>query len=280
MRRPSFCWALLLAGVAPACCAEDPYRARVEALRRRLPDSGFHAVVEPPFLVIGDEPAARVERWARGTIRWAVDHLKALYFTRDPEPIIEVWLFRDGESYMTNARRVFGQTPTTEFGYYSPQHRALVMNIGTGGGTLVHEIVHPYIGANFPRCPPWFNEGLASLYEQCDERDGSIVGLTNWRLEPLQAVIRRGTLPTFRALTAMSAGEFHGEHEGRNYAQARYLCYYLQEQGLLGRYYHEFRREHGADPSGYRTLTEVLGREDMQALQLQWEAWVSTLRHP
>ena len=34
------------------------------------------------------------------------------------------------------------------------------MNISTGGGTLVHEIVHPFIEANFPACPPWLNEGL------------------------------------------------------------------------------------------------------------------------
>ena len=49
------------------------------------------------------------------------------------------------------------------------------MNISTGGGTLVHEIVHPFIQSNFPNCPSWFNEGLGSLYEQCRERNGKIV---------------------------------------------------------------------------------------------------------
>ena len=56
------------------------------------------------------------------------------------------------------------------------------MNIATGGGTLVHELVHPYVEADFPGAPPWLNEGLGSLFEQSDERDGYIVGLTNWRL--------------------------------------------------------------------------------------------------
>ena len=46
------------------------------------------------------------------------------------------------------------------------------MNIATGGGTLVHEIVHPFVEANFPGCPTWFNEGLGSLYEQSAERKG------------------------------------------------------------------------------------------------------------
>ena len=69
--------------------------------------------------------------------------------------------------------------------------RALVMNIATGGGTLVHEIVHPFVAANFPDCPAWFNEGLGSLYEQCGEEDGQIHGYTNWRLPGLQAAIRK-----------------------------------------------------------------------------------------
>ena len=50
------------------------------------------------------------------------------------------------------------------------------MNISTGGGTLVHEIVHPFVAANFPNCPAWFNEGLGSLYEQSGEVNGAIHG--------------------------------------------------------------------------------------------------------
>jgi len=37
-----------------------------------------------------------------------------------------------------------------------------------------------------------FNEGLASLYEQSAERDGRIIGQTNWRLRGLQSAIRKG----------------------------------------------------------------------------------------
>ena len=40
----------------------------------------------------------------------------------------------------------------------------VVLGTSTGGGTLVHEIVHPFMRANFPNCPSWFDEGLASLY--------------------------------------------------------------------------------------------------------------------
>ena len=39
-------------------------------------------------------------------------------------------------------------------------------------------MVHPFVEANFPDCPAWFNEGLGSLYEQCAERVDTLhVGL-------------------------------------------------------------------------------------------------------
>jgi len=168
----------------------------------------------------------------------------------------------------------------TPFGYYSHAHGALVMNIATGGGTLVHEIVHPFIAANFPDCPAWFNEGLASLYEQCGDRQGAIWGATNWRLAGLQKSIEAGELPSFKDLCSTTQYEFYELDRGDNYAQARYLCYWLQEHGLLAKYYHAFRTAAGEDPGGYRTLQKTLGRDDMLAFQRDWEAWVLKLRFP
>src|SRR6185369_3440763 len=122
------------------------------------------------------------------------------------------------------------------------------MNIATGTGTLVHEIVHPYVRANFPRCPAWFNEGLGSLYEQCGERDGHIVGYPNWRLPGLQRAIQASSVPSFAELTATTDAQFYGEDKGTNYAEARYLCYYLQEQGLLHKFYRAFAANQERDP--------------------------------
>jgi len=126
----------------------------------------------------------------------------------------------------------------------------------------VHEIVHPFVEANFPACPAWFNEGLGSLYEQSAERNGRIVGLTNWRLRGLQEAVRKDQLPSFRELCTTTTSEFYYEDKGTNYAQARYLCYYLQEAGLLEKYYHAFRAAHQKDPSGYETLKAVLQRDE------------------
>lgn len=253
------------------------YAQHVMKLKRLIPNDGFTVILERPFLVIGDESPAMVRQRSVQTIKWAVDKLKQDYFEKDPADIIDIWLFKDEKSYKKYAWEIFGDRPDTPFGYYSHEHKALVMNIATGGGTLVHEIVHPFMSANFPECPAWFNEGLASLYEQCREKDGRIRGLTNWRLAGLQKDIRAGSVRSFEELTAGGEHRFYG---GNNYAQARYLCYYLQEKGLLVRFYHEFYANREKDHAGYQTLKRVLSEEDMDAFGKRWEQFVLELTFP
>jgi len=147
------------------------------------------------------------------------------------------------------------------------------MNIATGGGTLVHEIVHPFMEANFPACPPWLNEGLGSLYEQCGEVDGHIHGFTNWRLPGLQQAIKAGKVPPFKTLTAMDSNAFYNDGKGTNYAQSRYLCYYLQEKAVLVKFYQEFYAHRQEDPTGFKTLQKVLAQTDMDLFKKKWEKY-------
>jgi hypothetical protein len=249
----------------------------VNEVKKRLPSDAFSIVTQPPFVVIGDEPRPAVQQHAQDTVKWAVDRLKQDFFTKDPTEILDIWLFKDDASYQKHTRQIFDDEPTTPYGYYSSAHKALIMNIGTGGGTLVHELVHPFVEANFPACPPWLNEGLGSLYEQCGEVDGHIHGFVNWRLPGLQRAVRRGSVPKFKALMEMNSDTFYGDTRGVNYSQARYLCYYLQEKGLLVSFYKEFHTEQKKDPSGYRSLQKVLGEADMIAFQKKWEKYVLNL---
>ncbi len=211
---------------------------------------------------------------------WAVRLLKKRYFEKDPKEILDVWLFKDKKSYDEGTLRLTGSKPFTIYGFYSSRKRALIMNIATGGGTLVHEIVHPFVEANFPACPPWFNEGLGSLYEQCEEKDGKIHGLTNWRLPGLQAAIRDRQLPSFKTLFAKDAEDFYEKDKGTNYAQSRYLLYWLQEQGKLRAYYKRFVKAQTKDPSGHDTLCGLLRVKDLGDFQERWERYVLGLRYP
>jgi hypothetical protein len=237
-------------------------------------------VVATPFVVVGDQPAAIVKQYAQGTVRWSTDMLKADFFAKDPAEILDVWLFKDKPSYERYTREIFHDTPTTPYGYYSSEHQALIMNIATGGGTLVHEIVHPFMRANFAECPDWFNEGMGSLYEQSESKAGHIRGRTNWRLAGLKEAIAAGRVPTFEGLLSTTSHQFYNLDRGTNYAQARYLCYYLQERGLLVKFYHDFADNCKDDPTGYKTLQKVLSEKDMTAFQKRWEAWVTKLTFP
>ena len=264
----------------PAGFTPADFCQHVMELKKKLPGKGFTICVQPPFVVVGDEEPGRVRMRAVQTVKWAVERLKQDYFKKDPEHILDIWLFRDKDSYEKNTLAVFEEEPDTPYGFYSEANRALIMNIATGGGTLIHEIVHPFTRANFPRCPAWFFEGLGSLYEQSSERDGRIVGLTNWRLAGLQKALKKGSTPTFEELTGTSDSDFYHLDSGTNYAQARYLCYYLQQKGLLVRYFREFVANHGKDPSGYDTLKEILGEKDMAAFEKTWKDFVLKLTFP
>jgi len=118
----------------------------------------------------------------------------------------------------------------------------------------------------------------ASVYEQCGEVDGRIHGFTNWRLAGLQEAIRDGRVPSFKTLCSTTDHQFYHEDPGTNYGQARYLCYYLQQHGLLRKFYHRFHANRAKDPTGYNTLKEILGRDRMDAFKKDWEAYVLKLR--
>lgn len=237
---------------------------------------------EAPFIVVADGGEPALERGA-DTVRWAADKLEADFFARRPATVLPVFLFKDSASYTRGVAALTGEEPDTPYGFYSHAHGGLFMNIATGGGTLVHEIVHPYVEADFPAAPAWLNEGLGSLFEQSAERDGHIVGLTNWRLAGLQKAIAQGRAPTLDKLTHLTDLQFYADDSGVNYAAARYLLYYLQEQGRLHELYHSFRAAAADDPSGYKSLLATLaalGEEDVTAFEAKWHRFVAALVYP
>ena len=137
--------------------------------------------------------------------------------------------------------------------------------------------------ANFAGCPAWFNEGLASLYEASGEQNGNIRGHPNWRLPALQKAIRARRVPPFSEMMALSDDDFYGgggngKNSDEHYAQARYLCYHLQEQGLLLQFYNAYVAGVKQDPTGVQTLKAVLDETNLKAFQRKWEKFVLGLR--
>jgi hypothetical protein len=272
----------LLLGLAVACLggedAEKKIAKRLDEVRTQA-GPGFVVEREGLFVVAGNVPRAEFERIRAHTIRTCSEVLWRSYFTKKPDGPITILLFADDKTYRENAKRLFNDTNVSHYGYYRPWDQTMVMNVGTGTGTLVHEMTHALLKPDFPECPTWFEEGLSSLHEQCSVSPKALVGLVNWRLPGLQKAIKEGKLVPLGKLVATTNAEFRGANEGLHYAEARYLVMYLQEKGWLARFYREFRDNAKKDPTGAKTLEGVTGKA-VADLETEWVAWAKTLRFP
>lgn len=244
--------------------------------REQLGDEG-RVVVYAPFVIGGDLSTKSLDSWYRNTIGPASRAMAEAYFDAPPSEVITILLFSGEASYNRFAKELFGEEGISVYGYYKPAQRVLVMNIGTGGGTLVHELTHALIDFDFPQVPDWFNEGLASLHEQCHIRqdESGIDGLENWRLPGLKQAIEKGKLRSLREL--FMDDDFRGRNVGINYAQARYFCLYLQRQGLLESFYERFREAHEEDPQGVLSIKGIFPEHSWEELDQQFSDFVLTL---
>ncbi|MBL8912005.1 MAG: C39 family peptidase [Archangium sp.] len=248
----------------------------VMELKETMP-SGFTMVWEKPFLVIGNESPEKVRSRAKDVVGWTRDLLLKDYFPKAPETMEDVWVFKDAATYEKYSRELFQTEPDTPYGFYLSSRKSMVMNIRPGYGTLTHELVHPFMHANWPEGPAWFNEGLGSLFEFPGERDGHFIGQLNWRLPGVQTAIREKTVPKISALVKTTEDQFYDDDSGVHYAMARYLCYWLQEKGLLIKFVKRAQELKGEDKTGLKALTEVLGG-DPDTFQKEWEKFTLALK--
>lgn len=255
--------------------------ARGKAIQQQLGE-GCETIVSAPFVVAGDLSEAALRDWYDRTIYPAAIAMGNRYFTQRPSEPITVLLFSSKDSYERYAERLYRDKGISIYGYYKPRERTLVMNIATGGGTLVHELTHALIAFDCPDVPDWFNEGLASLHEQCrfreDDRGPWIEGLVNWRLPKLQKEIAAQRLPSLADF--LRDNDFRGEREAINYAQARYFCLFLQRRGVLGDYYAALRKDIEKDPTGAGAVREVFPDLSWNELDAEYQKFVLGLQAP
>ncbi len=255
---------------------EEDVRRAIDRIHGEL-GPGFQARVVDELFFIASNGDARSLDAAEDSIRGMVDELYRTYFTRRPARPIRVYCFRDLGTYAAYVRSAYGRTPTTPYGFYMASERKMVLNLGTGLGTLQHEVVHPLLGEDFPGVPAWFNEGFASLFESTQDFNGRRIGRSNWRLRDLRrAKLERREVP-LRTLMETNTDEFYGDDRGVHYAMARYFCLYLQRQDLLIRYFQEFRATGDADPTGIAALERVT-RKPLADFETEWRTWIDEIR--
>src|SRR5581483_7282418 len=138
----------------------------------RLASEHLQYLVAPPFVIAGNGPSAELERARDGTILAAARAEHAMFFKKEPTEPVLIFLFESDGPYRRLSREWFNDPHVSPYGYFRQHDRVMMMNVSTGLGTLVHEL----------NVPDWFNEGLASLYEQSSIQGDKIEGHENWRL--------------------------------------------------------------------------------------------------
>lgn len=237
-------------------------------LRTRL-EPTFQVDVAGPFLIASEAPKFKTDQIINYTILWLHEQMMRDFNRAQPVPMSKtIYLFLTTESYYDHTQRWFGKMPIGAAGFAT--ENALMVDITTGTGTLVHELIHAYLHADISTISPWIDEGLASLYEQSIEVNGEIRGLVNWRLPMLKKAIKEKQIISLNELTALNKSAFSGNNVGLHYAEARYLCYYLQDIGVLRKFYHAYRDNYQTDPHGVRALMQVLRKSNLQEIQIDW----------
>ncbi len=249
--------------------------------RTRLGD-GCAAVAFPPFVLAGDVPEEELRRRYEATIRPAKNAMSRLYFRTPPCEPVTLLLFSNETRYHHYTYKVFGDGARSVYGHYRSRWRTVLANSSTGNGTVIHELTHALMHADFPSAPLWLHEGLASLHEEASiqEVEGGvkIVGYPNWRLRTLREHLLRENPPSLAQL--FQEQDPRMERESLHYAQARFLCLYLQEHELLVPYYHALREVQPHDPFGEATLQRTLGITRWETFDEEFRDWALRLDPP
>lgn len=252
---------------------ESACAAVADELRARLSES-CRVVACPPYVLAGDLSEEELERQHGETIVPTAHALSVGYFDVVPaEPIVIVMLSGE-KAYRESAQRLDGMSHADYHGYYRREDRRIVLNLATGNGTLAHELTHALAHFDFPELPEWFDEGLASLHEECEfSEDGQkLIGRSNWRRHYLLQALRNGSLRPLDDLFV--SREVRPGSEAIDYAHARFFCLYLQERDWLAPFYRKFRTNAAQDPTGRETLCRLTGAETLEVLDEDFRRWV------
>jgi hypothetical protein len=249
----------------------------VQSLLKETLSDDFCFVNSGYFLIVSNLSLNETKSISDNSVRKALDCFYNDYFIAKPNELVTIFLFKDDKSYRYWADKLYGDNDDlSPYGYYKSSKKAMLMNIATGSGTLIHELTHSLVRYDFPDLPSWFNEGLGSLYERCSFESNEIKGHVNWRLPALVKAINNNKYSSLKILMSTDDETFYGEESGLNYSLARYFCMYLQDKGLLKKYYKKFRDNFTKDETGISFAEEIL-EDTITNINIDFKSWVLTL---
>ncbi|MFP4355230.1 MAG: PDZ domain-containing protein [Phycisphaerae bacterium] len=174
---------------------------------------------------------------------------------------------------------VAGKNPEAS-GFYSRKLR-LMATISLSNA-IVHELVHAVhdnqqmiLGQDHPI---WIAEGLATLYQNSEIREGRLVPKIGPELAFLKESVEANKIFRLGDLLKIDRAGFMAQSQ-ISYPQVRYLMYYLHQKQLLDTWYDAYRTGYDEDPTGLAALEKVLGK-DLEKIEDDWLAWIDKTDPP
>lgn len=251
---------VVLCGLSLAACGKTP------SLAPPRPASLPYTVTTQHFVIHTDLDAEARDFHAR-----LFEAFRAAYTARFHElpetATLPIYLFQGNEAFAAFGRELGASANTSGFfAVLTNGAPILVVDLSTGLGTAMHELVHAFVHFGFPRQPPlWFHEGLAAYHEKFlgsldDTRlDISFGYFSNWRFPLVKAQVDTLTL----------AGLDDPARDPTS--AARDLMLFLDRRGLFVPLVRAMRTAID-DESGMRTLAQVAG--DLETLEREWKDWI------
>jgi len=164
----------------------DDASAQEKAIALQAKFSDMEVATFDDYVVVSQRSARTSARQHGERIAPFFNAIRKAHFSDDPIRPIVIVLGRKTYKMANMLKRVYPELnfPALPFfGFYSHQDRLIMAAVGAGYGTLLHELVHAFIAAQFPSAPLWYEESLATIYERTEWRGNTLRPLPNWRMD-------------------------------------------------------------------------------------------------
>ena len=267
----------LIKATEPDTSLQLECEAQAESLKLRI-SLHLNVLVKAPYVLMGDYETETLEALHRKTILPIQHALSISYFDTHPDRPITIITLSSQERYQQVAFELDQRKTGSYYGYFQSDEMRIVLNLATGSGTLGHELTHALAQTDYPAMPEWFDEGLASLHEECEfsAEGNQLLGTANWRAQLLLSALDRELLPELNSLVQQT--RISKKQEGLTYAYARYFCLYLQQKKLLSPFYRKLRTNQESDQTGMRTLQQLLNVNHLFEVDADFQKWLSEFR--
>lgn len=163
-------------------------------------------------------------------------------------------------------------------GAYDHNRRRLVAQ--DLGATLRHELIHVLHWRDMSRLgqehAAWIQEGLASLVEDYDIEDGTLVPAPSWRTNIVKRQLDINRLTPIQELATTQMNRFVASRPLAKYAQSRAVMLFLYDLDQLESFYRTYTQTFDQDPTGLLALQQTLNLEQPE-IEQRYRDWLQAL---